>query len=101
MIESAGDLDRHHVKRGLSDLTDAVAVERALDEFDQLGRAAFPAKYGYGPARSRSSRCVARKGCWIHARFPGRRPRQPLNQLRNVGAGPAPVVMARSRLPQV
>ncbi len=40
------------MKRTLSDLTEADAVERALDEFDKLGRDAFLAKYGYGPART-------------------------------------------------
>jgi hypothetical protein len=34
-----------------SDLTDRHAVERALEEFDRLGRWAFLNKYGYGEAR--------------------------------------------------
>jgi len=36
----------------LAALTDKVAVECAIAEFDTLGRAAFLAKYGFGPARS-------------------------------------------------
>jgi hypothetical protein len=36
----------------LSDLTDASAVERALNEFDELGRDSFLAKYGFGKARN-------------------------------------------------
>jgi 5-methylcytosine-specific restriction protein A len=35
----------------LGDLTDRTAVERAIAEFDQVGRDAFLAKYGFGPAR--------------------------------------------------
>jgi MoxR-like ATPase len=35
----------------LSDLTSQQAVERALAEFDELGREAFLAKYGFGRAR--------------------------------------------------
>src|SRR5262249_55630510 len=35
----------------LSDLTSAAAVNEALDEFDQLGREAFLARYGFGKAR--------------------------------------------------
>ncbi|WP_280352404.1 hypothetical protein [Nocardia abscessus] len=34
------------------DLTDSTAVRRALAEFDELGRQAFLAKYGFGEARS-------------------------------------------------
>jgi 5-methylcytosine-specific restriction protein A len=37
---------------GLSDLTDRSAVLQALAEYDQLGREAFLARYGFGPARS-------------------------------------------------
>jgi hypothetical protein len=33
-------------------LTDPAAVDPALDEFDNLGRDGFLAKYGFGPARS-------------------------------------------------
>lgn len=36
----------------LKDLTDPKAVRRAMDEFDELGRAAFLAKYGFGRAIS-------------------------------------------------
>ncbi len=35
----------------LSDLTDPSAVDRAIQEFDRLGRTAFLAKYGFGRAR--------------------------------------------------
>ena len=35
----------------LSDLTSRDAVNRALDEFDRLGRDAFLSKYGFGKAR--------------------------------------------------
>jgi len=35
----------------LSDLTSPQAVKQALDEFDQVGRVAFLAKYGFGQAR--------------------------------------------------
>jgi 5-methylcytosine-specific restriction protein A len=35
----------------LTDLSSAAAVDAALDEFDQLGREAFLAKYGFGKAR--------------------------------------------------
>jgi hypothetical protein len=35
----------------LSDLTSAAAVEKALDEFDSLGREAFLTSYGFGRAR--------------------------------------------------
>jgi MrcB-like, N-terminal domain/AAA domain (dynein-related subfamily) len=35
----------------LGDLTSAAAVEKALDEFDALGREAFLTQYGYGRAR--------------------------------------------------
>src|SRR4051812_48283531 len=35
----------------LADLTSAAAVSAALDEFDQLGREAFLAQYGFGKAR--------------------------------------------------
>src|SRR6188474_168825 len=35
----------------LPQLTSAEAVTRALDEFDELGRGAFLAKYGYGEAK--------------------------------------------------
>src|SRR5690349_13507559 len=35
----------------LSDLTSSRAVDQALDEFDQLGRDAFLAKYGFGQPR--------------------------------------------------
>src|SRR5205807_1291821 len=35
----------------LSDLTSRESVERALAEFDELGREAFLAKYGFGHAR--------------------------------------------------
>lgn len=34
-----------------AELTDVAAVERALEEFDRLGRHAFLQKYGYGEAR--------------------------------------------------
>ncbi len=37
---------------GLSDLSDRSAVLQAISEFDELGRAAFLARYGYEPARS-------------------------------------------------
>ena len=37
---------------GLSDLTDRSAVLEALAEYDGLGREAFLARYGFGPARS-------------------------------------------------
>jgi len=36
----------------LSSLTDATAVLRALEEFDELGRSAFLAKYGFRPAQT-------------------------------------------------
>jgi hypothetical protein len=36
----------------LRDLSSSDAVLQALSEFDQLGRDAFLAKYGFGPARS-------------------------------------------------
>ena len=36
----------------LGDLTDRHAVESAIEEFDRIGRDAFLAKYGFGPARS-------------------------------------------------
>jgi hypothetical protein len=36
----------------LSDLSDKSAVLRAMAEYDELGRDAFLARYGYGPARS-------------------------------------------------
>jgi 5-methylcytosine-specific restriction protein A len=36
----------------LSDLTDPAAVEKALHEFDTLGREVFLAQYGFGPART-------------------------------------------------
>lgn len=35
----------------LSRLTDPVAVERAMDEFDALGRDEFLRRYGFGEAR--------------------------------------------------
>lgn len=35
----------------LRDLTDPAAVTAALDEFDQIGRAAFLAKYGFGESK--------------------------------------------------
>lgn len=34
-----------------STLTDRSAVQRALEEFDRIGRDAFLHKYGFGPAR--------------------------------------------------
>lgn len=34
-----------------SALTDRSAVQRAVEEFDKLGREAFLHKYGFGPAR--------------------------------------------------
>lgn len=37
---------------GLSDLAERSAVLQAMVEFDELGRDAFLARYGYGPARS-------------------------------------------------
>lgn len=37
--------------RSITDLTSPDAVRRALDEFDELGRDAFLAKYGFGRAR--------------------------------------------------
>ncbi|WP_202876289.1 hypothetical protein [Kribbella sp. VKM Ac-2566] len=37
---------------GLGDITDRQAVVSALSEFDQMGREAFLAKYGFGRARS-------------------------------------------------
>jgi hypothetical protein len=37
---------------GLSDLSERKAVLQAMAEYDQLGRDAFLARYGYGPARS-------------------------------------------------
>jgi hypothetical protein len=37
---------------GLSDLSERAAVLQAMAEYDQLGRDAFLARYGYGPARS-------------------------------------------------
>ena len=37
---------------GLSDLSDKSAVLQAMTEYDELGRDAFLARYGYGPARS-------------------------------------------------
>ncbi|MES2894993.1 MAG: hypothetical protein V4759_03105 [Pseudomonadota bacterium] len=36
----------------LSELTDPEAVLRAISEFDDIGREAFLAKYGFGPART-------------------------------------------------
>lgn len=36
----------------LSELTDPTAVEKALDEFDRLGRETFLEKYGFRPSRS-------------------------------------------------
>ncbi|MES2895448.1 MAG: hypothetical protein V4759_05410 [Pseudomonadota bacterium] len=36
----------------LSELTDPGAVLRAIAEFDDIGREAFLAKYGFGPART-------------------------------------------------
>jgi 5-methylcytosine-specific restriction enzyme A len=36
---------------GLADLT-ASSVSAALQEFDEIGRDAFEARYGYGPARA-------------------------------------------------
>jgi MoxR-like ATPase len=36
----------------LSDLSDPAAVERAIEEFDRIGRDAFLKKYGYGRSRS-------------------------------------------------
>jgi hypothetical protein len=36
----------------LSDLSHPQAVLRALAEFDEIGREAFLAKYGFGPART-------------------------------------------------
>ena len=36
---------------GFADIT-AEAVHSTLDEFDKLGRDAFLARYGFGPARS-------------------------------------------------
>jgi MrcB-like, N-terminal domain/AAA domain (dynein-related subfamily) len=41
---------RHHVVP-LSDLTSPAAVNAALDEFDELGREAFLASYGFGRGR--------------------------------------------------
>ena len=35
----------------LGDLSDRQAVESAIDEYDQLGRSDFLARYGFGPAR--------------------------------------------------
>ncbi len=35
----------------LADLTDPSAVDRAIEEFNRLGRTAFLAKYGFGRAR--------------------------------------------------
>ncbi len=35
----------------MSELTDPVAVTKALDEFDRLGRDEFLAKYGFGPSK--------------------------------------------------
>ncbi len=37
---------------GLSDLSERNAVLQAMAEYDELGRDAFLARYGYGPARS-------------------------------------------------
>lgn len=37
---------------GLSDLTSAAAVRRAIAEFDEIGRDAFLEKYQFGKARS-------------------------------------------------
>src|SRR5215213_5914370 len=34
----------------LTDLTDPQAVQAALEEFDRIGREAFLARYGFGPA---------------------------------------------------
>ena len=36
----------------LGDLTDRQVVESTIEEFDRIGRDAFLAKYGFGPARS-------------------------------------------------
>lgn len=35
----------------LADLTDPNAVRLAIQEYDELGREAFLARYGFGPAR--------------------------------------------------
>src|ERR1700722_12756813 len=37
---------------GLKDITDPEAVNRAIAEFDELGREAFLSKYGFGHARA-------------------------------------------------
>ena len=37
---------------GLADLTDRECVLRAVREFDDIGREAFLAKYGFGRSRS-------------------------------------------------
>lgn len=36
---------------GLGDLTDSAAVRAAVAEFDEIGRDAFLARYGFGQAR--------------------------------------------------
>ena len=40
------------VKMPLSNLSDPAAVLKALAEYDQLGKDAFLARYGYGPSRT-------------------------------------------------
>jgi len=45
-------LERGGESLGLWDVTDRTAVERALSEFDQLGRDRFLQRYGFGRARS-------------------------------------------------
>ena len=36
----------------LAELTDPTAVNKAMDEFDQIGRDAFLRKYGFGRSRN-------------------------------------------------
>ena len=45
------NLDAHSASLALGRLTSAEAVEKAMDEFDELGQEAFLEKYGYGPAK--------------------------------------------------
>jgi MoxR-like ATPase len=51
LIDAQSFVYLRHRERGPGGLTDPDAVHQAVNEFDEVGREAFLAKYGYGPAR--------------------------------------------------
>jgi MoxR-like ATPase len=51
LIDAQSFIYLRHRERGPGGLTDPDAVHQAVIEFDEVGREAFLAKYGYGPAR--------------------------------------------------